>query len=236
MLWAVDDARSHSRRAAVLIVTEILEGDLESLLKKNKKLSLYTRMKMAKEAAQGIAWLHAQNPRVVHRDIKTSNFLYDKNYRIKVCDFGLSGALRAPHCALCGDLPAARRLGGAQHSGPFGRQGHAAVSWSARVSCVWVFSALTWAAQLHGSGGDEGRAVQREGRRVFLRHCAVGDSHLYGAVSPPHQRTRYAHVHARVATRQTCSDCVDAQRSSRPSRTMASAPSYRRARQSAWRR
>jgi hypothetical protein len=32
----------------VLIVTEILEGDLESLLKKNKKLSLYTRMKMAK--------------------------------------------------------------------------------------------------------------------------------------------------------------------------------------------
>ncbi len=47
----------------VLIVTEIMEGDLESLLKKNKKLSLYTRMKMAKEAAQGIAWLHGQNPK-----------------------------------------------------------------------------------------------------------------------------------------------------------------------------
>lgn len=75
---------------SVLIVTEILEGDLESLLKKNKKLSLYTRMKMAKEAAQGIAWLHGQNPKVIHRDVKTSNFLYDKNYRIKVCDFGLS--------------------------------------------------------------------------------------------------------------------------------------------------
>lgn len=74
----------------VLIVTEILEGDLETLLKKNKKLSLYTRMKMAKEAAQGIAWLHGQNPKVVHRDIKTSNFLYDRNFRIKVCDFGLS--------------------------------------------------------------------------------------------------------------------------------------------------
>ena len=26
----------------------------------------------------------------IFRDIKTSNFLYDKNYNIKVCDFGLS--------------------------------------------------------------------------------------------------------------------------------------------------
>lgn len=74
----------------VLIVTEILEGDLESLLKKNQKISLYVRMKMIKEAAQGIAWLHAQTPKVIHRDVKTSNFLYDKNYCIKVCDFGLS--------------------------------------------------------------------------------------------------------------------------------------------------
>ena len=81
---------AHVHPDKVLIVTEILEGDLESLLKKNKKLSLYTRMKMAKEAAQGVAWLHGQNPKVIHRDIKTSNFLYDKNYRIKVCDFGLS--------------------------------------------------------------------------------------------------------------------------------------------------
>eukprot|EP01091_Cochliopodium_minus_P011341 TRINITY_DN3184_c0_g1_i1.p1 TRINITY_DN3184_c0_g1~~TRINITY_DN3184_c0_g1_i1.p1 ORF type:complete len:556 (+),score=146.55 TRINITY_DN3184_c0_g1_i1:2-1669(+) len=75
----------------VLIVTEKLEGDLETLIKNDTKLSLFSKMKMAKEAAQGIAWLHEQKPqKIIHRDIKTSNFLYDKSYRIKVCDFGLA--------------------------------------------------------------------------------------------------------------------------------------------------
>ena len=51
----------------LFLVTEKLDGDLETLTRNNNKLSLYSKMKMAKEASQGIAWLHGQNPRVVHR-------------------------------------------------------------------------------------------------------------------------------------------------------------------------
>ncbi|KAL6062209.1 Dual specificity protein kinase [Balamuthia mandrillaris] len=76
------------------IVTELLDGDLEGLLhKQGKKMSLFERMCMAKDAALGLNWLHCSNPAIIHRDLKTANLLYKKtgkSYSIKVCDFGLS--------------------------------------------------------------------------------------------------------------------------------------------------
>jgi len=75
----------------VMIVTELMETDLEKLLAdKSKYLSLYQRMRMAKDAAQGVAWLHGATPALIHRDLKTSNLLVDKNGVVKVCDFGLA--------------------------------------------------------------------------------------------------------------------------------------------------
>jgi hypothetical protein len=52
-------ARSTEWNILICSVTELLEGDVEHLLHdKSKDLSLYFRMKMAKDAAQGMAWLH----------------------------------------------------------------------------------------------------------------------------------------------------------------------------------
>ena len=48
---------------------------------------------MARDAAQGMAWLHGSNPTIIHRDLKSSNLLFTEkegHYTIKVCDFGLS--------------------------------------------------------------------------------------------------------------------------------------------------
>ncbi|CAL5369707.1 unnamed protein product [Camellia sinensis] len=50
-----------------------------------------TRVKVAAGAARGIAYLHEDcHPRIIHRDIKSSNILLDKNFEAQVADFGLA--------------------------------------------------------------------------------------------------------------------------------------------------
>lgn len=75
----------------LMIVTELMRGDLESIiLEEHANLSLLQRMKIAKDAALGILWLHSSNPQIIHRDLKASNLLLDDNLTCKICDFGLS--------------------------------------------------------------------------------------------------------------------------------------------------
>lgn len=65
--------------------------DLETLIiDEKKRLSLFQRMKMTKDAALGMNWLHSSNPIFIHRDLKLSNLLVDNNYKVCVCDFGLA--------------------------------------------------------------------------------------------------------------------------------------------------
>ncbi|XP_021891279.1 serine/threonine-protein kinase EDR1-like isoform X3 [Carica papaya] len=48
------------------------------------------RIKMALDVARGMNCLHTSIPTIVHRDLKSPNLLVDKNWTVKVCDFGLS--------------------------------------------------------------------------------------------------------------------------------------------------
>ncbi|CAK8540892.1 unnamed protein product [Lathyrus sativus] len=49
------------------------------------------RVKVAAGAARGIAYLHEDcHPRIIHRDIKSSNILLDHNFEALVSDFGLA--------------------------------------------------------------------------------------------------------------------------------------------------
>ncbi|XP_060214932.1 proline-rich receptor-like protein kinase PERK9 isoform X1 [Lycium barbarum] len=50
-----------------------------------------TRVKIAVGGARGIAYLHEDcHPRIIHRDIKSSNILLDINFDARVSDFGLA--------------------------------------------------------------------------------------------------------------------------------------------------
>ncbi|KAF4382193.1 hypothetical protein CsatB_016962 [Cannabis sativa] len=57
------------------------------------KFSWETRKHISLGIAQGLSYLH-EEPRIVHRDIKASNILLDKNFTPKLGDFGLSKILR----------------------------------------------------------------------------------------------------------------------------------------------
>ncbi|THU56994.1 hypothetical protein C4D60_Mb11t23070 [Musa balbisiana] len=76
------------------IVTEYLpRGSLYRLINRTAAgeiLDRRRRLRMALDVAKGVNYLHCLNPPIVHWDLKTPNLLVDKNWSVKVCDFGLS--------------------------------------------------------------------------------------------------------------------------------------------------
>ncbi|XP_074286924.1 putative serine/threonine-protein kinase SIS8 isoform X2 [Silene latifolia] len=74
------------------ILTEFLpRGSLYRLLHRSgAQIVEKKRMKMALDVARGMNYLHTSHPTIVHRDLKSPNLLVDKNWVVKVCDFGLS--------------------------------------------------------------------------------------------------------------------------------------------------
>ncbi|KAK9732778.1 hypothetical protein RND81_04G021300 [Saponaria officinalis] len=74
------------------IVTEFLpRGSLYRILHRpNFQIDEKRRIKMALDVARGMNCLHTSTPTIVHRDLKSPNLLVDKNWNVKVADFGLS--------------------------------------------------------------------------------------------------------------------------------------------------
>ncbi|KAJ6390377.1 hypothetical protein OIU77_024568 [Salix suchowensis] len=74
-----------------LVPNGSLEAWLHGPMGVNCPLDWDTRMKIALDAARGLAYLHEDSqPCVIHRDFKASNILLENNFHAKVADFGLA--------------------------------------------------------------------------------------------------------------------------------------------------
>ncbi|KAK1375152.1 putative serine/threonine-protein kinase PBL23 [Heracleum sosnowskyi] len=80
----------------ILVYEYMPNGSLENHLleistERPPPLDWYTRMKIAKGAAQGLEYLHdTASPSIIYRDFKAANILLDNNFNPKLSDFGLA--------------------------------------------------------------------------------------------------------------------------------------------------
>ncbi|CAI0426614.1 unnamed protein product, partial [Linum tenue] len=86
----------YESKQQILVYEYLPGGSLADYLYGIQKVSLswIRRLKIAVDAAKGLEYLHnGSDPRIIHRDVKCSNILLDKDMNARVCDFGLSKQL-----------------------------------------------------------------------------------------------------------------------------------------------
>lgn len=90
------------------VITEYLsEGSLRAYLHKleKKSLPLQKLISIALDIARGMEYIHSQG--VIHRDLKPENILIDKEFHMKIADFGI--ACEESYCDVLADDPGTYR-------------------------------------------------------------------------------------------------------------------------------
>eukprot|EP00002_Diphylleia_rotans_P007582 TRINITY_DN1721_c0_g1_i7.p1 TRINITY_DN1721_c0_g1~~TRINITY_DN1721_c0_g1_i7.p1 ORF type:complete len:2527 (+),score=479.25 TRINITY_DN1721_c0_g1_i7:47-7627(+) len=74
------------------ILTDLIDpGNLKMLLRDERvKFPVDVKKRIIKGVVEGMEYLHSQHPIIIHRDLKTSNILVDRDFNPYLCDFGFA--------------------------------------------------------------------------------------------------------------------------------------------------
>ncbi|XP_020214316.1 receptor-like serine/threonine-protein kinase NCRK [Cajanus cajan] len=93
----------------LLVFDYMANGNLRDCLDgvSGKHIDWATRVMIAIGAARGLEYLHeAAAPRILHRDVKSTNILLDENWQAKITDLGMAKNLRSDDLPSCSNSPA----------------------------------------------------------------------------------------------------------------------------------
>ena len=75
----------------IFIVMEYMDSDLRNFILKTEQLNKKETYLIIYNLLAALKFIHSAN--VIHRDIKPSNLLISKDFKIKICDFGIARTL-----------------------------------------------------------------------------------------------------------------------------------------------
>ncbi|ESW04270.1 hypothetical protein PHAVU_011G081200 [Phaseolus vulgaris] len=93
----------------LLVFDYMANGNLRDCLDgvSGKHIDWATRVMIALGSARGLEYLHeAAAPRILHRDVKSTNILLDENWQAKITDLGMAKNLRSDDLPSCSNSPA----------------------------------------------------------------------------------------------------------------------------------
>ena len=87
-LLDIEYDRNNKNFDCIYLIFECLPSDLKKLIKSSTFLTMDDVRMYVYHILCGLKYIHSCA--VLHRDLKPGNILLDKNYQIKICDFGLA--------------------------------------------------------------------------------------------------------------------------------------------------
>ena len=84
---------STSPSGETVILMELMKGTLNDYRRLHPDSNPFDRLRIARDIARGLSWLHTRSPPILHLDLKFDNVLFDSYGIMKVTDFGLSAFL-----------------------------------------------------------------------------------------------------------------------------------------------
>ena len=78
-----------------VLVMERMHDSLKSAMEKYPNIPLYVKLSILLDVSQGLWYLHAHQPPIVHRDLSPNNVLLTSQFVAKISDLGVAKAIQA---------------------------------------------------------------------------------------------------------------------------------------------